>query len=967
MKFKKSKHKFLAPRSAAQAPDEALSRAQDETQDAQSVSAPAPIETFNETPMEFFHNIPDEAWHEIPAAQAEADGTAAPDTPLAAADAPMDAPEDAAEPAAPVPPAPAKKAPGGKKYPFWPALIACAVLPVYLECVLHLLVYGAMSSRIVYPVLFALAAGAVLYALSTIFPAKANAVIALVLGFLLTFYFEVQLVYNSIFGEFMSVWQISFGATAITNFFSQMVYGILRIWWKILLLLAPWVAMLVLVCLKKLQFPRQKWFVPLCALAALFATHYLSVGVMALNDRNAFSVRRLYTNPNTATEISVKNIGLLSTARLECKYLLLGVTTEPEPAVEYPVAEPSEEEPETLDTEKYNVIDIDFAALAGETDNATLQKLDRYFEAAQPTEKNEYTGLFEGYNLITICAESFSPYVIDEQRTPTLYKLATGGFVFHNYYGTYASNTTNGEYTMCTGLYPDLSRSKSSASFYASQMNYLPFCLGNEFKTLGASAWAYHNYTGEYYSRNETHPNMGYIFQSATDGLDITLSWPSSDYEMMVESVDDYLSTGEPFTAYYMTFSGHYQYNWDNPMSAKNRDIVADLPYSESVKAYLACNQELETALTYLVDRLEQAGVADKTVIVLTNDHYPYGLSAEEYNELAGTTVDTTFERFRNSFICYVPGMHVDVDTYCSTADILPTLLNLFGLEYDSRLLAGRDVLSPQAKNYAVLSDQSFVTADYGFDTSTGEVRFFRDGVTLDDSELERIQKEIALDFQVSLDVLGADYYAHALLNRPAAAEEERHIEEYPFTDIPDTLLLGALDYVYENGYMEPMSETKFGFDADCAYAELLDVLYRVSGSPDMGGVYSVYLGSTKALTGKYAPAVSWAKNNNLISYTQYEMDSFTPVMRKSAAVTLYQYAQMQGFDTSVDEADLANYIAKYPNLRWSEARALYWCYKSAVMRGGGTMDSVFSQADNIMTRYYVVSAVYNFYLYFVE
>ena len=127
---------------------------------------------------------------------------------------------------------------------------------------------------------------------------------------------------------------------------------------------------------------------------------------------------------------------------------------------------------------------------------------------------------------------------------------------------------------------------------------------------------------------------MGYTFKAADSGLDIKIDWPSSDLEMMEASVDDYLSSKEPFHAYYMTFSGHYQYNWDNAMSAKNRDAVKDLPYSEPVKAYIACNLELENALTYLMDRLEQAGVADKTCIVLTNDHYPYGLTEDEYNEL---------------------------------------------------------------------------------------------------------------------------------------------------------------------------------------------------------------------------------------------------------------------------------------------------------------------------------------------
>ena len=180
--------------------------------------------------------------------------------------------------------------------------------------------------------------------------------------------------------------------------------------------------------------------------------------------------------------------------------------------------------------------------------------------------------------------------------------------------------------------------------------NYLPFCLGNALKEMGYQTWAYHDYIGDFYNRNITHANMGYTFQAADSGLDIKIDWPSSDLEMMQASVDDYIGSETPFHAYYMTFSGHYQYNWDNAMSAKNKDVVKDLPDSEPVKAYIACNLELEYALEYLTQRLKAAGIADKTCIVLTNDHYPYGLTETEYNELAGQTLDTTFEKYRNSF-----------------------------------------------------------------------------------------------------------------------------------------------------------------------------------------------------------------------------------------------------------------------------------------------------------------------------
>ena len=841
-----------------------------------------------------------------------------------------------------------------------PTLAFCLLLPVYLELVLHLFVYKTLSARIVYPILFALATGLLLFALLSLLPPRAGRVVFLAATVLLVLYFEIQYVYNSIFGEFMSVWQVSFGATAVANFHDQMFYGILTAIVPVLVLLLPVAAAGALVGKKLLRFARLRWIYSVCAAVLALALHFGAVGVMRASASGMFSAWQLYTNANTATEISIKNIGLLSTTRQECKFLLLGRTEAQEEDL---LTGENAAEAGQYPSSHYNAYDIDFSALAQTADDATLKRLDDYFAAAVPTSKTQYTGLLKDYNLITICAESFSNLLIDPERTPALYKLATNGFIFNNYYGTFGSNTTNGEYAFCTGLYPDLSRSKSTASFYASQKNYLPFCLGNEMKARGALTYAYHNYTGEYYSRNVTHPNIGYTFRSATDGLDIALSWPSSDLEMMQQSVADYLQSDQQFCAYYMTFSGHYQYNWDNPMSAKNRAVVEELPYSEPVKAYIACNMELEYALEYLLDALEEAGVADKTVIVLTNDHYPYGLDEAQYNELAGHPVDTVFEKYRNSFLCYVPGVHEQIDTYCSTVDILPTLLNLFGLPYDSRLLAGRDILSPEANDYAVLSDQSFITPDFAFDASTGETRRTDDGTADITQHLTAISTQIARDMQLSREILDSNYYSHAILG---IQDAENTLKEYAYTDLPETFSLGMLDYFCQNGYMDPLSDTVFGFDVNCPYAEMLDTLYRIQGSPAVSGAPLFYVGSsTRTMTGAYQSAVRWAQNNGLISDRIWLMDAFTSLTRKDAAVTLRRYAAMLGQDVTVDEQAVTDWRARYPALSAPEAAALVWCFESSIARLDGSLASVFDAADQIMPRYYVMSMIYNYHIMF--
>ena len=118
-------------------------------------------------------------------------------------------------------------------------------------------------------------------------------------------------------------------------------------------------------------------------------------------------------------------------------------------------------------------------------------------------------------------------------------------------------------------------------------------------------------------------------------------------------------------------------------MSRRHWDEVAGLPYSEGPKAYLACQMELELAMESLLTQLEEAGRLDDTVIVLSGDHYPYGLTDEEYSELLGRQVDPNFEIFQNTLILWNAQMEepVRVEKLCSSLDVMPTLANLVGLE----------------------------------------------------------------------------------------------------------------------------------------------------------------------------------------------------------------------------------------------------------------------------------------------
>ena len=838
-------------------------------------------------------------------------------------------------------------------------LLLFCLTGVYVELCLHLCVFGSMDRYAGYPVLFGLLGGALCTLVVSSLPKILRQITGLLLVAAQVMLAEMQLVYHCIFGDFMPVSQIGMGGNVVVNFNSQLLYGIRQNLLKILLLLLPLIAVILCLALRRGQALklRLRWKQTMASFAVLLALLLTVTGLMYVGRDNAFSVYRTFTNVNTSTDSSFKNVGMLATTAQELRYMLFGnggsFTITPSFL--------GTATRQLYSSNSYNVIEsIDFPKLAESTDDAMCKTTDEYLAQVVPTRKNSYTGLLQDYNLITICAESFCPWFISEELTPTLYKLSHTGIIFDNYYGTFQSVTTNGEYTMCMGLYPDMSRTKTDSSFNVAGTNYLPFCLGNALKDKGYQTWGYHDYIGDFYNRNITHANMGYTFKAADSGLDMKIDWPSSDLEMVEASVDDYLSSKEPFHAYYMTFSGHYQYNWDNAMSDKNRDAVRDLPYSEPVKAYIACNLELENALTYLMERLEQAGVANKTCIVLTNDHYPYGLTEEEYNELAGQTLDTTFEKYRNSFICYVPGLseNIVVDEYCSTADILPTLLNLFGVDYDSRLLAGADVLS-NGIHMAILSDKSFLTKAFRYDAGTETVIPADESITVSDEQLEAYRLYVDNKFQMSSNIVNSDYYAHVFGKASSGGSLE---DTVVFTDITGIFNQASVLYMYRNGYIDPETPDTFGGKATAKLGEFVDVLYRIAQRPETDSTALPPDYESEDFNGSACPyydAVCWAYQTRLIRRNDLHTAYDDNMDYQTACLIIYRYAALAGIDTSMDQELLRQTMRENPLLSGEVVKAMLWCDERDITTRDSELGELLAAYDTHISRYQMTSFLF--------
>lgn len=647
------------------------------------------------------------------------------------------------------------------KLPAWTLGLYLPLLLVYLEVVLHLATGNAMTYFPIY-FLFSLSAGSLLALLPILLPQRAGRILTVLLSFLLTLLFAAELIAKH---TLQAYYPLSTLETAAGNRLSDYAGVILPA-------TAAALPLLLLFFLPTLLlWPLFRWGLaqgqPPRRGAAIFAAaavafHLLGLAVVHAPWPGDLTPAKLYRS-DTNFDDQVEQLGLVTMLRLDVRHMLFPAKAGLDSDFDgLDVLDSSgdgsggdtsavEEQP-VIDTSP-NVMDVDLDSLAANAPNEDVSWLANYFSSASPTRKNEYTGMFEGYNVIQLVIEGFSGYAIDPELTPTLYKLANEGFVFNNYYtALHYTSTSNGECQTLLGLYP-----KNGNPITMKRTGVLGtnayFSLAQQLDREGYQVLGYHgNY--DMYGRQASHTNLGYTWKQFGTGLDVDttssgeIAWPARDTQVIENSVDDYISSDQPFQVYYLTISGHMPYS-NNRIVQPYLDQVRALPYSQTTQNYMATVMEVDRALELLLQKLEEAGKLDKTLIIATGDHIPYS-NAGVLEELSGRTFGSSkdlealnesaidFDVYKNTLILWSASMEepVQVDKPCCQVDILPTVSNLLGLEYDSRMLSGRDILS-DSEGLVIFTSRSW-RSDRGFYNRYTQTFTPTEGVTMTQEEQDQ-------------------------------------------------------------------------------------------------------------------------------------------------------------------------------------------------------------------------------------
>ena len=584
---------------------------------------------------------------------------------------------------------------------------------------------------------------------------KYNHILTSIILIAITIIYIAQMVYMSTYGALFSLFSASSG-NQVFQFYEHIIETLKDRTIPIIIFI--FITLLSIIFSNKIfSYQKVKLKNQLLFLIFLILTTIISRAYLLIGYSENLSNYELFYNTASSNK-TAREFGVINGMYIDARKNMVGVkdTFIFDETIENEA--PCEDQEEVIPID-YNVSDIDFDKLINEETDETVINLHKFFKSQTPSKQNDYTGIFEGKNLIVILAESFDSIAIDEEVTPTLYKIANEGLYFSNFYTPlYPVSTSDGEYMSQLSLLPK----EGIWTLPTSSELYYPYALGNTFSDLGYITNSYHNHTGTYYSRNLSHPNLGYTYKACGLGLDINCDlWPESDLEMIEATTNEFLDSDSPFLTYYITVSGHLQYSQWNAMAIKNQDAVEELEYSDKINNFMAQHVELDKALETLLADLEESGELDNTVIALYPDHYPYGLSAEELNEKSTFERDDKFDLHKNCLMIYNSTIEAqEIDKLSSNLDILPTLYNLFGIEYDSRLLIGSDVLSDD-EPIVIFADQSFITEDGTYNSITEEYQ----GNYISDEELTGIKNDVSNKFDVSKVIYDLDYYRYIFKN----------------------------------------------------------------------------------------------------------------------------------------------------------------------------------------------------------
>ena len=584
----------------------------------------------------------------------------------------------------------------------------------------------------------------------------------LLIIFIISFYSILQVGFNNFLGVYIS-FNVTSQAGAVTSYIIDFIKSF---YWYYYFLLFPFILLIVFYKLQERKiikinvdndFNKLERSLSLISFLLVFGFLYhvtISTNIFQ-NKLQIISNKELFKSASNPS-LAIREFGSTMFGILDIKNLFV------------------HDNSEIIDNNKpnsnNNPSDKKWQELIEKEENLTLNYLNEYFINNTKTGKNSYTGLFEDKNLIVIMMESVNDIFINEEMYPNFYKLLSSGYYFKNNYSPRNSCATgNNELSGMIGLYSIYN--KCTANTYSN--NIYPYSIFNLFNNKGYKTTSMHDYTEKYYQRREIHTNMGSGKYFDVDDLKLTYNtkdeeWASDeDFMKQVVNILKNYKEKDKFMTWLTTVTSHQPYG-SSTYGDKYLYLFESEKYSDyniKLKRYMSKLKVLDDGLGVLLKGLENQGKLDDTVIILYGDHYPYGLANNILEDALPYSIEEKYENERVPMVIWSNDLEATTYTeYTSYVNLLPTIANLFNLDYDTRYSTGQDLFSSDYQSITVFADGSWKNEIAFYNASNDNITYYTNKeYTID--EIIKINESVNNKIKYSNLAIQHDYFNYLYTN----------------------------------------------------------------------------------------------------------------------------------------------------------------------------------------------------------
>lgn len=366
-----------------------------------------------------------------------------------------------------------------------------------------------------------------------------------------------------------------------------------------------------------------------------------------------------------------------------------------------------------------------------------LSSVKKYLKANYVKPNPEYTGVAKGKNVMVIHLESFQQFLIGykwkgKEVTPNLNKLyrSKNTLSFANFYNQVGQGkTSDAEMMLENSLYGLQSGSAMSSYGTSNTFESAPAILNQQ---GGYTTAVMHGGAGSFWNRNNAYKQFGYHYFMPLSYYEnkpkYYIGYGLKDKIFFDQSIKYIERLPQPFYLKLITVTNHYPYDLDK----KNQSIDPTDTGDETVDGYVQTAHYLDQAIGELMRWMKKTGLDKNTMLVLYGDHY--GISGNHHKASAELLNQDEFTNFDNlkfqrvPLMFHMPGLKGGIKkTYGGEIDVLPTLLNLLGINDRKTIQFGHDLLSSKAPQIVAQRNGDFITPKYAkvgstyYDTKTGE------------------------------------------------------------------------------------------------------------------------------------------------------------------------------------------------------------------------------------------------------